>query len=87
VHRHHPARLERLDDVRGGPSADRRTAADGEQEQLRALEGGGLLGPQLALAEVAEVDNADAVEVEELPKGDQEVLARATAIIGRLAES
>ncbi len=64
VHRHDPARRQALDDRGGLLCSDRGTAADGDDQQVDRTDRSGLLVAQRALAEVAEVTDAQAVELE-----------------------
>jgi hypothetical protein len=65
VHRDDPARLHALHDGRGLLGVDRRAAADREEDEIDVADRLGLLVAQGALAEVAEVRDADAVEIED----------------------
>jgi hypothetical protein len=64
MHRDDDARPEPSRDLGGLRGADRRPVADGHEEDVDGAKGGGLLGAQLALAEVAEVRDALAAERE-----------------------
>ena len=64
MHRHDPARRQALDDRRRLLRSGRRPAADRDEQQVDAADRRDLLVAQRALAEVAEVTDAQAVELE-----------------------
>ena len=82
VHRHDPARAERARDLVGQRGADRRAVADRDEQQVDLAERRGLLAAQDRLAEVAEVRDAHAVELERVHHVGAALRARDGVVLG-----